>query len=97
MAVSLDDSPTKLRIDTIADRLVLAYLGRFARASRMARCAANSSGTGAIHNRDVDEEVALPAAIEADKHHVRLPVRARPVLRERVSSMHPTPAWCSRT
>mgnify|MGYP006873616380 CR=1 FL=1 len=73
-----------------ADRLVLAYLGRLARASRMARCTADSCVTRAIHDRDIDEEVALPAAIEADKHHVRLPVRARAVLRERV------PASCAK-
>ena len=50
----------------------------------MARCTADSCVTRAIHDRDINEEVALPAAIEADKHHIRLPVRARTVLRERV-------------
>ena len=59
MAVPLDDRPTKLRIDTIADRLVLAYLGRLARAGCMTRSTANSGGTRAIDDRNINEEVAL--------------------------------------
>ena len=59
MAVSLDDRTPKLRTKTVADRLVLAYLGRLARAGRMARCTADGGVARAIDDGHIDVEVPL--------------------------------------